>query len=416
MRSYKHLLTAITMMLGALVLPASAALADGPLELVGTLGGAPYAIRVPPDWNGTLLVWVRGYSLTPTPPQAAHPAIEDALYNQGYALAGSSFHGAGWAIKEGIHDTLVLTEFFREQVGEPDRILLYGVSMGSVIVLKSMEKFPAHYDGALSMCSLGAGSTQHWDLRLDIALAYEVTLGWPDAWGTVGDVRDDVDFFAEVLPVYAAQMADPGNHGLFEFIRLVNHLPVEDFYTPVPGLPPAMFLHMLLLTQGRAELEARAGGPVTRNRDHVYSLAPEDVTYLETLGVNAGPLLDEMNARTDMDAERSARNYLEHYADFRGEINGPVVLLHTQVDALTPVAHTHAYMQTVTEAGNAALLARAYTNGVGHCVYTPEQMLAALDALDGWVDSGAPPDASAFPPGLGFLPDFEAPPWPQPPQ
>jgi hypothetical protein len=161
MGSHRRSLTLIGIMLVALVIPASAGLADGPLELVGTLDGAPYKILVPPEWNGTLLVWARGYSLVPTPPQAAHPAIEDALYDQGYALAGSSFQGAGWAIKEGIHDTLVLTEFFKEQVGEPDRVLLYGVSMGSVIVLESVEKFPGHYDGALSMCSLGAGSTSH---------------------------------------------------------------------------------------------------------------------------------------------------------------------------------------------------------------------------------------------------------------
>jgi hypothetical protein len=177
-----------------------------------------------------------------------------------------------------------------------------------------------------------------------------------------------------------------------------------------------MFLHMLLLTQGRAELEARAGGPVTQNRDHLYSLTPEDVAGLEALGVNAGPLLDEMNEGTDMGAKRSARNYLEHYADFRGNIKRPVLMLHTQVDALAPVAHTHAYMETVTEAGSGALLARAYTNGAGHCVYTPEQMLVAIEALDGWVDSGTPPGAAAFPESLGFVPDFEPPPWPQPPQ
>ncbi len=416
MGTYRRSLTLIGIVLVALVSPASAGLAEGPLALVGTLDGAPYEILVPPEWNGTLLVWARGYSLSPTPPQAAHPAIEAALLEQGYALAGSSFQGAGWAIKEGIHDTLVLTEFFSEQVGEPDRVLLYGVSMGSVIVLKSMEKFPAHYDGALSMCSLGAGSTQHWDLRLDIALAYDVTFGWFPEWGTVGDVRDDINFFGEVLPVYAGQMADPGNHGLFEFIRLVNHLPLDDFYTPVPGLPPAMFLHMLLLTQGRGELEARAGGPVTQNRDHVYSLTAEDMAYLVTLGVDADPLLDEMNARTDIGAKRSARNYLEHYADFRGRIKQPVLMLHTQVDALAPVAHTHAYMETVDEAGSAALLVRAYTDGVGHCAFDPEQMLAAIAALDGWVESGTPPASDAFPVSLGFVPGFEPPPWPQPPQ
>ena len=34
---------------------------DGPVELTGELHGAPYEIRVPAAWNGTLLVYAHGY-------------------------------------------------------------------------------------------------------------------------------------------------------------------------------------------------------------------------------------------------------------------------------------------------------------------------------------------------------------------
>ena len=33
----------------------------GPLDLSGELNGAPYRIRVPANWNGTLLVFAHGY-------------------------------------------------------------------------------------------------------------------------------------------------------------------------------------------------------------------------------------------------------------------------------------------------------------------------------------------------------------------
>ena len=35
--------------------------AVGPLDLSGELHGAPYRIRVPENWNGTLLVFAHGY-------------------------------------------------------------------------------------------------------------------------------------------------------------------------------------------------------------------------------------------------------------------------------------------------------------------------------------------------------------------
>ena len=56
----------IVVLLVTLVLPTSVGLAKGkpefPLEMSGEIKGAPYIIRVPENWNGTLLVYAPGYS------------------------------------------------------------------------------------------------------------------------------------------------------------------------------------------------------------------------------------------------------------------------------------------------------------------------------------------------------------------
>ena len=44
----------------------------GPLDLSGSLNGAPYRIRVPANWNGTLLVFAHGYR-----DKADHPGEVD---------------------------------------------------------------------------------------------------------------------------------------------------------------------------------------------------------------------------------------------------------------------------------------------------------------------------------------------------
>jgi hypothetical protein len=63
------------------------------------------------------------------------------------------------------------------------------------------------------------------------------------------------------------------------------------------------------------------------------------------------------------------------------------------------------------------MLVQVYTDGLGHCFFTPQQMVAVFVAMEGWLDTGTPPDpadAALFPPSVGFLPTYQPPPWPQP--
>ncbi len=422
MRSRHVIFPTVTVLLALLMLvPAAVTMGQtfDPLELTGSLHGAHYKILVPENWNGTLLVYAHGYSSIPVEnPDAAFlgEPTENLLLAQGYALAGSGFRGAGWTVEEGIKDTKRLTEFFKSNVGHPKRVILYGNSMGSVVVLKSAEKYLGLYDGTISMCSLGAGTTGNWDLKLDLALAYDVTFGWPESWGAVGDVRDDINFDTEVFPKVIGEFSNPSNYGYFEFIRLVNGLPMGGFYAPAGSLGPGMIVNAFLFTSGRAELEARAGGPVAQNVDHVYRLDGDEWSYLESLGVNVDGLLAAMNVQTNIEARRSARSYLERYADYRGHLHGPVLMLHNIQDPLAPVELTSAYVKTLAAVGKADLLVRAYTDRVGHCNFTPGQVGATVLAMEAWLETGTPPGAAFFPEALEFVDGYEPGPWPQPPQ
>ena len=47
------------------------------------------------------------------------------------------------------------------------------------------------------------------------------------------------------------------------------------------------------------------------------------------------------------------------------------------------------------------------------CDFNAAQYVAAVNALDGWIESGLRPTDAALPPALGFVPGFAPPPWPQ---
>ncbi len=398
------------------------------VDLSGEINGAPYRIRVPEVWNGTLLVYAHGYR-----DKADHPgeidnrnaelapaaALEAPLLAQGFALAGSAFKDNGWSIEDAIKDTKDLAVFFKENVAEPQRTILWDISFGAFVGFKSMEQFGGIYDGALCMCGEGAGATRLFDSSLVPYLAYDVVFGIPSSWGTVGEVRNDIDFETEVLAKLVPELNNAANFPKFEFIRLVTGTPGRGITPPPPPAfyPGWVFTDFFYLTEARAELQRRAGGPFSQNLNQHYDLTAAEKAYLASIGLPT-PVVDawlaQMNARTNIEALPSARNYVRHNTDYNGKIKHPVLTMHTIIDPLTVVANESAYAELIASTGREDLLFQTYTTGVGHCNFTGPQVLTAVGAIDLWVRTGVRPTAASFPAALGFNSAFVPPPFPQP--
>jgi len=385
-------------------------------------------LRVPAVWNGTLLIYAHGYR-----DKADHPGevdnrnadvapsatLEPALLAAGYALAGSAYRDNGWAVDEGIKDTRNLALLFRLTVAHPSRTILWSVSLGSIVGLESMERLGVLYDGALCMCAPAAGSTRIWDSGLALYLAYDVVFGTPATWGTVGEVKNDIDFETEVLPKLIFEFSDPANFPKFEFVRLVGGNPGRGITPPPPPnfYPGWVVTDLAFLTEFRAELQRRAGGPFVQNLDQSYRLTAAEKAYLTGLGVPSFLIdgwLTQMNLRTNIAAAPAPRNYVERFATFTGKIKDPVLTMHTIIDPLVTVSNESAYAETVAAAHRSGKLFQTYTTGNGHCAFTGPQLLTAVGAIDNWVRNGTKPTAATFPSALGFSPGFVPPPFPQP--
>jgi pimeloyl-ACP methyl ester carboxylesterase len=213
------LLPLILMML----VPASAGqietLVPLPADLQGELNGVPYRIRVPANWNGTLLVYAYGYAEAYDPPPQAPMAPMDLdaqmLLGKGFALAGLRAAGAvnlpggqtvaGWNFKERMQNTVALTSAFRDMVGRPKRTIMWGKSMGGLVTIAMIEKFPGLFDGAVALCPPAAGTPRVFDQKIGVTLAYAVAFGWNDQWGTPGDIRADLNW----LSVYQHLWREP---------------------------------------------------------------------------------------------------------------------------------------------------------------------------------------------------------------
>ena len=372
-----------------------------PADLLGELEGVPYRILVPENWNGTLLVYAHGYGES-GPPLAPKAADVDALLAEGYAMAASNFAGTGWTVKEGMQNTAALTAAFRGMIGNPKTTILWGKSMGGLMALGMIEKFPGLYDGAVAICPPAAGTPRRFDQGLDITIAYAVAFGWDMAWGTPGDLRDDLDFSTEVAPIVKGQLTDDR----WEFIRRVNGIPPDSY------VPANRALSLYFAMGVRAELESRAGGPVAENIGRVYTLTQQDKEALAAMGISAGLLLDQMNLMKYA-AERSARNYASRYVNPSGLLDRPVITMHTEGDPVATPSNEGAYRATVEQQGNEDLLLQQFVPKGAHCTFTSAQELAGIDAMVEWLKTGIRPDpAIFFPTTLGFDPFYVPPPWP----
>lgn len=407
---------ALGLLLSLTLLHRSPATEAAPLDLAGEINGAPYRIRVPENWNGTLLIFAHGYRDKADHPGeidnrnadvAPNAALEAPLLAQGFALAGSAYKDNGWAVEDAIQDTKNLALFFQANVAKPQRTIIVAASLGTFVGYKSMEQFNGIYDGALCLCSAGAGATRLWDSGVPLYLAYDVVFGIPPSWGTVGEVRNDIDFDTEVLAKLAPELSNIANFPKFEFLRLVAKNPGRGL-TPPP--PPAFFpgwavTDFFFITEARAELQRRAGGPIVQNLDHNYTLTDAEKAYLAGLGVPS-PVVDawlaQMNARRNIEAKTSARNYVRNNTDFNGKIRNPILSVHTIIDPLLVVANESAYAELNASVGQEERLFQTFTTGVGHCAFSGPQILTAIGAIDLWVRTGVQPTSASFPEALGF--------------
>ncbi len=111
--------------------------------------------------------------------------------------------------------------------------------------------------------------------------------------GPVQDLRDDLDFFADVRPIFRKEAwPSSSNYGRWEFIRLVMKQPPEAFWgTDAQNGTPFIGLQMWKATEVMAWSEAENGGPVAETVGLHYTLSAAEKQYLASLGVDAEPLL-----------------------------------------------------------------------------------------------------------------------------
>jgi len=152
----------------------------------------------------------------------------------------------------------------------------------------------------------------------------------------------------------------------------------------------------------RADLEARAGGNPSWNtgvnyrKQLAHSVDRDEVIALYAqAGLDLNADLDALNDAARISANPASLDYLEHNIIFNGDLDVPVLTMHTTGDGLVPNENENAYAGVVREHGDNRSLRRTFVHRAGHCTFTPAETVTALVNLIQRLDTGFWPDLTA---------------------
>ena len=376
-------------------------------------GGARWAAEVPADWNGTLLLYSRGYSPSAGNPDPAPKQHRQALLDAGYAIAGSDYGSGGWAVEQAVPAQRATLAAFVARHGKPKRVIAWGSSMGGLVSTALAEAKGSGIDGAVPMCASIGGSLGMMNMALDGAYAFR-TLVAPEAGIRLTGIDDDRVNGKRVADALAEAAKTPQGRARIALAGVLAGIPswtsrdkpqpaATDYAAQADEIARSFVMGVYL---PRTDQEARAGGTFSWNTgiDYRAQLAKSGRrAMVAALYRDAGLKLDAdlatLNAGKRIAADPKAVAYMRAHYTPNARPLVPLVAVQTIGDGLTAPAMQRGYAEAAR--GDVRSL---YVNAAGHCTFDTAAVLATIRYLDTRIATGKWPQTPA-----AFVPHQPAP-------
>jgi pimeloyl-ACP methyl ester carboxylesterase len=338
----------------------------------GSIDGARFRILFPENWKGKLIIYAHGYEFMGLEPrQSRNPRFIGSMkpyLDRGFAIAASDYAIQGYALPAGVENSEALREYFVRKYGKPDTTFIVGHSMGGGIALATIEHFGKNYNGALPLCPLSSRpyiqARKEFDLFATFnglfpgivpSLAEMFDLSKPKATVPMSEFMPRINAIKKAILEKDSAMA----------VAFAKH-----FELKLNDLPFTLFFDENVLR----DIAQKAKGNPFDNMNTVYSGFPNDW---------------EVNQKAERLAATVNPEIIFGPYDRTGEIDKPVLIMHTVYDQLIPPDYGVVNFENmVHQKGRDKYFAVKYTNGQGHCAFTSQQEGEAFDELRAWVGSG----------------------------
>jgi pimeloyl-ACP methyl ester carboxylesterase len=333
--------------------------------------GSIYRICMPDSfYNGRLVIWAHGFQDAGTPvgiPEDqlcfADICLPDLITSLGFAFATNSYSKTGLAVQQGMDDIRDLVEIFVAQKGEPEKVYLTGASEGGIITTLLAEGYPDEFDAGVAACGPIGSFRYQIDYFGDARVTFEAF--WP---GLIpGDPlhppQDLIDIWSDYYEdvVKPAVLADPAR---LEQWATVARLPFDpDNYEETIEQSVRDVLRYSVVNLNDA-VETIGGFPFG-NLNRWYHGSEDD----EWLNAKVTRVHADIRALVEM-----RQNY-----DTTGELEIPLVTIHTTKDQQVPFRHEKLYAGKTYQSGDFNVLHESFWyERYGHCNFTSDEALAAF--------------------------------------
>ena len=397
--------------------PAAAVTApQGSGQVTGTLpDGGTWVADLPAQWNGTLLLYSHGFGPL-TAADAPDPTTSSALLARGYALAGSSYdpNGPEWALDSAVRDQFQTLQAVEQTVlpGQPRQVIAFGTSMGGLVSALEAQDGAGRINGALTTCGIVAGAINLNNYQLDgeYALAQLLLPGQQVQLVRFTSATQALATAATLQNAAAqAQQTAAGRARLALAMAFINVPPWAPGQTaPPPPTDPAAqeaaqyqveftgsFSTLDFTEAGRPSIDQAAGGSGTWtagvNFASILLRSPylrEVAAMYRAAGLSLRTDVDELTRNADITADPGALASLRQTSLPTGRLAVPELDLHTISDQLVPVQQENYYADLTALAGSSPLLRQAYVASVGHCNFSPAELVAGVLAISHRVTTG----------------------------
>lgn len=373
--------------------------------------GTKYLIRVPDNWNGTLLSDLDYRSAADSPRYLY-------LLEQGYALSGTARRPErlyNYDPAHEIHDIVSVFDIFESTFGKPERVIQLGCSGGGTITLAMAEIHPDRIDGAIAAC----GATSLWmaNTHLDALFVLKVLIApelpivdlplqnpgiseIADAWqNAIKDAQQTPEGRARIaLAITIGQWPAWGGPGKAPVPEPdpgdIRALQESMYYSLLRLLPSkATFGTGMLEKSGRGQLRWNTGVDYEKyyeNGNLFYRKAVENLYGEARLSLKED--LNKINAFPRIASDEDAIKYWSAPGRTHiGEPKVPHLRIHTIGDGLVYPTMAQGYEELVRKKGYSRFYRSAYVDRWGHCSFSLAEWLAAIETVMMRLDTGVWP-------------------------
>ena len=366
----------------------------------GVLNGAAYRIEVPTTgWNGKLVMWVHGYRGTGAALTVDTPIMRRYLLDNGYAWAASSYAKNYYDVRAGVEDTNALALNFAtiaaskgRPLAAPTKTFITGVSMGGHITAAAIDAEAqtyavnkVRYNGAVPMCGV-LGDTELFNYFAGYQVAAQQLGGFPMSNFPVTD-------FATIAPAIKAAL-----WSTYPTVSNAQGDKLKNVVMNLSGGARPFYAEGWANAGNQGNIWASLGGDGTISGilnanvlDTTQLFYKIDASSTATTGLDTSFNNSVFKITPTADANRLRRDGLRWIPVANGDINIPVVSIHTLGDLFVPFKMEQVYAARTKAKGTDKWLVQRAIRDVGHCAFTAAEATAAFDAMIQWEGGGAKP-------------------------